>query len=59
LSKPKFAPVVYEALRDQGMSNRLIAKHLDVDEASVRRGLQGRDEDAPVRRFLVEVREVS
>lgn len=38
--RPKIAPEVYVALREQGLSNRQIADKLRVDEASVRRGLK-------------------
>lgn len=46
MSRSKFSPDVYTALRDAGMSNRQIGKELDVNEASVRRGLK----DAPASR---------
>jgi hypothetical protein len=37
---------VYFALRKAGYSNRVIADLLDVDEASVRRGLKARPDEA-------------
>lgn len=40
MSKPKFSADVYRALRTAGMSNRQIARELDVNEASVRRALR-------------------
>lgn len=46
MTKSKFSQAVYVALRDAGMSNRQIARELDVNEASVRRGLK----DAPARK---------
>jgi predicted transcriptional regulator len=58
MSQPKFAPAVYRALRDQGFSNRQIAALLDVDEASVRRGLKGTSSKRSQRRFVVTVEEV-
>lgn len=39
MSKSKFEPKVYIALKEQGLTNYAIAKELKVDEASVRRGL--------------------
>lgn len=39
MTKAKFDPPVYQALKSQGMSNRQIAAALNVNEASVRRGL--------------------
>jgi hypothetical protein len=38
--KSKFSPSVYAALRDYGLSNRVIARELGVNESSVRRGLK-------------------
>jgi len=40
MSKLKCDPAVCQALRIAGMSNREIARHLKVDEASVRRALK-------------------
>lgn len=37
----KFDRVVYQALADRGMGNREIARHLGVNESSVRRALKG------------------
>lgn len=39
MSKAKFDPSVYTALKEQGLTNREIGDKLGVDEASVRRGL--------------------
>lgn len=49
----KFEPAVYHALKAQGLSNRQIAKQLDVNEASVRRGLRAYAEAMPSRRYVV------
>ena len=40
LSEPKHSPEVYVALAETGLSNYQIAEKLNVDEASVRRGLR-------------------
>ena len=55
--KRKFPPRVYVALRDAGYSNREIAGLLDVNEASVRRGLRAVQYEAPsrVRELLTEL----
>lgn len=55
--KRKFPPRVYVALRGAGYSNREIAGLLDVDEASVRRGLKSVGYTAPsrVRELLTEL----
>lgn len=60
---PKFGREVYRALYDAGYSKREIARVLNVNEASVRRGLKGYERRlpgaaAPERRFLVTVTEV-
>lgn len=39
MTKAKFDPSVYVALKDQGLTNREIGDKLGVDESSVRRGL--------------------
>lgn len=52
--KAKFDKLVYRALRDAGMSNREIAQHLDVNEASVRRAL-GKQTNIIEHKYLVTV----
>jgi transposase len=46
LRKSKYDPALYELYRAWGLSNREIARRLEVDEASVRRGLKSRDDSA-------------
>lgn len=59
MSRAKFPPDVYRALKHATHptpSNREIARLLDVDEASVRRGLQGAEgQQRPVRQLLNEL----
>lgn len=52
----RYSPVVYRAMRDGGLSNRKIAELLDVDEATVRRGLKGwRPRKLTTRELLMEL----
>ena len=55
--RAKYPPRVYVALRDAGYSNREIGKLLDVNERSVRRGLESVGYEAPsrVRALLTEL----
>ena len=48
---------VYRALYDSGMSKREIARHLGINEASVRRGLKGYERRTE-QRFEITVRPV-
>jgi transposase len=58
ISSSKFPPAVYGALKRAGMSNREIARHLGVNEASVRRGLRETSIPSREKKFLVTVTEV-
>jgi transposase len=51
----KYDRAVYRALLDSGMSRREIAKHLGVNESSVRRSLKGY-EPTPQQKFEITVR---
>lgn len=53
--KRKFSPAVYAAMRDAGMSNREIARELEVNEASVRRGLKKAPPPRQRRLFVFEL----
>jgi transposase len=56
MSKPKVDPTIYQALKAQGKLNRQIADMLDVNEASVRRGLKKpASKPAVIRRVTVFV----
>lgn len=52
----KYDRAVYRALFDSGMSKREIARHLDVNEASVRRGLKNYKRRPGEQKFEVTVR---
>jgi IS30 family transposase len=58
ISRSKFPPAVYGALKNAGMSNREIARHLGVNESSVRRGLRDHIPRQREQKFLVTVSEV-
>lgn len=51
----KYDRAVYKALYDTGMSKREIARHLGVNEASVRRGLKNYERSGE-QRYEVTVR---
>lgn len=52
----KYDRAVYRALLDAGMSRREIARHLNVNESSVRRSLKGYEPRPDAQRFEVTVR---
>jgi transposase len=52
----KYDRAIYRALLDSGMSRREIARHLGVNESSVRRALKGYVMRADPQRFEITVR---
>ena len=52
----KYDRAVYRALIDSGMSRREIARHLGVNESSVRRGLKGYEPQPEPQKFEITVR---
>jgi DNA-binding NarL/FixJ family response regulator len=55
VTKAKYDPAIYAAMKSQGLSNRQIATALGVNEASVRRGLKNPPAPTNVRRKVTIV----